>query len=307
MLRILITGSRGFLGGSLGRLWASGGHEILGVGRSSQPEADWPGAHAHADVAHQELSSLVGDFNPDVVFHGAGTASVGGSFDAPLQDFRAQSLTWATALESVRRSRRRPVVLLPSSAAVYGNPAQLPVAETASLQAISPYGHHKICCEALAAEYAQCFGLMIAVCRLFSTFGPRQRRLLVWEIYEQVAGSAPEVVLEGTGEESRDYLAIEDVASALLGVTDWCRAQGDSGQCLTVNVASGEETRVVTLASAIRDRLAVDKPIRFHGRARAGDPERWCADVSRLGSIAPAWRPTPLLTGLERCVDAWRR
>src|SRR6476661_8566570 len=163
-MRIIITGSRGFVGGSVGRLAVQRGHDVLGVSRAAQPAVDWPGAYVSADVVSADLSQTIRDFAPDAVFHASGTASVGASFSAPLADLRASLLSWANLLDSVRRSTLQPLLLFPSSAAVYGRPEQSPVKEDAAVRPISPYGFHKAACELLAWEYADCFGQRIIVC-----------------------------------------------------------------------------------------------------------------------------------------------
>jgi UDP-glucose 4-epimerase len=307
-LRLLITGSNGFVGGSFGRFAVRAGHEVLGVGRASQPLRAWPGAYAQADAASADLSPLVRDFAPDVLFHAAGTASVAASLDAPLQDLRASVLSFANVLEAVRRSGASPFVLFPSSAAVYGDPARLPVGEDAPVRPISPYGFHKAACELVAREYADCFGVRVAICRLFSVFGAAQRRLLVWELYNQFAGAGETVWLAGTGEETRDYLHIDDAAAALLQLAAAQLAARDSAGAdfITVNVASGEATRVASLAAQIRALVAPTKEIRTRGGARPGDPKAWRADLTRLRALIPAWQPAPLTDSLARCVVEWR-
>ena len=136
-MKILITGSSGFLGGSFGRFAARAGHEVVGVGRASQPEVGWPGAYAQADVSSSDLSETVASFAPDVLLHAAGAASVGASLTHPLDDLRASVLTWANVLDAVRRSGARPLLLFPSSAAVYGDSPVLPARETAAARPIS--------------------------------------------------------------------------------------------------------------------------------------------------------------------------
>lgn len=303
-MRILITGSSGFLGGSFGRFAARAGHEVVGVGRASQPEVGWPGAYTQADVSSSDLSETVASFAPDVLLHAAGAASVGASLTHPLDDLRASVLTWANVLDAVRRSGARPLLLFPSSAAVYGDSPVLPARETAEPRPISPYGFHKAACELLAREYAECFEMRVVVCRLFSVFGEAQRRLLVWELYRQLASEAPVVWLEGTGEETRDYLHVEDAAAAMLELA--AAAAGGRGGQTVVNVASGEETRVADLAERVRALVAPGKEVRCRGRARAGDPQHWLADTTLLRALATRWRPTPFAQRLERCVAAWQ-
>jgi nucleoside-diphosphate-sugar epimerase len=220
-------------------------------------------------------------------------------------------------------------LLYASSAAVYGNLAALPAREDAPARPISPYGFHKAACELLAHEYAECFGLNVVVCRLFSLFGAAQRRLLVWELYRQFAAAAEPIVrLEGTGAETRDYLHINDVAAALLDIASLDIASLDSasiniaspetnaardgetkerGRCLVVNVASGVETSVLALAAEVGRLVAPEKEIHCRGRERAGDPRAWRADITRLRTLAPGWQPQPLARSLAQCIRDWQK
>ncbi len=304
-MKLLITGSRGFVGGSVGRLGTQLGHAVLGVSRATQPSTNWQGEYVSADVVSADLAPVIHAFAPDVIFHAAGTASVGASFAAPLDDLRASLLSWANLLDSVRRSGSQPLVLFPSSGAVYGQLASLPVKENAEIKPISPYGFHKAACELLGREYANCFGQRIVVCRLFSLFGVQQRRLLVWELYRQFAGTEPVVWLQGTGEETRDYLHAEDMAHALISV---CESQLRDPQAnfQIFNLAGGQETRVLDLAKELGRLVAPEKEIRCRGIERAGDPEHWQADVSALRTLIPNWQPKSLSEGLTSCVDGWR-
>jgi UDP-glucose 4-epimerase len=131
----------------------------------------------------------------------------------------------------------------------------------------------------------------------------------VWELYRQCAGSGATVWLEGTGEETRDYLHVEEVSSALLRLAEARLSHETSdagGGCLTVNVASGAGVSALELARQVRDLVAPAKEIRCRGAARRGDPRAWQADTSRLRSLAPGWQPRPLAESLAACVAEWR-
>jgi UDP-glucose 4-epimerase len=301
-MRILITGISGFVGGSFGRYAAQAGHVVMGTGRSSDANT-WSGLYTCV-ADPQDLSNVIRDFLPDVLVNAAGTASVGASLDDPLHDFRGTVETCALVLEAVRCSRNNPLVVIPSSAAVYGNPPSLPVHEEVSLQPISPYGFHKAAAELLAREYSECFGLKVVICRFFSVFGTAQRRLLVWELYQKLAGPEETVWLAGTGKETRDFLYIEDLAAALLGLIEKC--QTAKPECLIVNVASGTETNVLTLAEMVRELVAPAKEIRCRGNMRKNDPVRWWADIARMQKLLPSWQPRPLKDALALCVSDWR-
>jgi UDP-glucose 4-epimerase len=302
-VRILTTGISGFIGGRFGRYAAQLGHEVMGTGRHQRSNRDWSGLYTQI-TGSDELREVIDDFRPDVVLNAAGTASVGASVEDPLSDFHGSVQTCADMLDAVHRSEVRPLVVVPSSAAVYGNPASLPVSEDASLQPISPYGFHKVMCELLAREYAECFGLRVLVCRFFSVFGPAQRRLLVWELYQQLSGPGETAWLSGTGEETRDFLYIDDLNAALVALID--SFQAADGKYLSVNVASGVETSVLQLAEMIRDLVAPDKEIRCRGNLRKNDPLRWRAGISRLQTLLPAWKPRTLQEGLADCAKTWK-
>jgi UDP-glucose 4-epimerase len=290
----------------VGRYAARLGHQVLGTGRSPDPPYNWPGEYIQTDLSSARFAEIVNGFVPDVLLHAAGSASVSSSIVDPLADLHDAALTCANVLDGVRLSNSRPLIIFPSSAAVFGNSAVLPISEETPVQPISPYGFHKALSELLAREYAECFDLNVVVCRFFSVFGFAQRRLLVWELYKQLAGPDHTVWIDGSGSESRDFLYIEDIGAVLLGLTDKL-GQSSSGRCLVLNVGSGVETDVMTLANQLRDLVAPEKEIRCRGNVRKNDPRRWCADVSRLKALLPSWHPGSLSEGLSLCVTAWQQ
>jgi UDP-glucose 4-epimerase len=304
-MKLLITGCNGFVGKQVARSGAVRGVALLGLGRDEAASPGWPGQYIRIPSSDTEFAAIVERFGPDAIFHAAGSASVQDSFARPLEDFAASAGIWMRLLDAVRRSGASPLIAFPSSAAVYGDPSALPVSEVAPVQPVSPYGFHKAICELLAREYSECFASRIIVLRIFSLYGPDQRRLLPWEIYRQCLSDDNSVWLAGTGEESRDYLDVGDFAAAVFGLFD-ALADVRDGWFLPVNVASGEEVRVTAVARIIQERLAVSKIIRCGGVARRGDPRRWRADISLLQSLIPAWQPAPFTESLGRCVDAWQ-
>ena len=305
-MRVLITGSTGFVGGAQGRFAARAGYTVMGTGRSAKPGKDWPGLYSRSDASAESISEIVDSFSPDILFHAAGTASVGDSLANPLADFAGSVVIWANTLEGIRRSGKRPLVFMPSSAAVYGNPGALPVSEDAATKPISPYGVHKAMCETLARESAEGFGFRIVVCRLFSVFGPGQRRLLIWELFKQLIGSGRVAWLDGTGSESRDFLPVDDVAEAVFQLAKKCL---DAPECYfeIVNLASGEEAKIVDVANQVCDIVAPGKEIACRGVARPGDPVNWRADISKLRSMIPAWQPRSLNNALSDCLALWQQ
>jgi len=306
-MKLLITGVTGFIGGSIANFAAQQGYPVVGIGKSERPCDGRLARYIQADVVDVDWPAIIEDFAPDVIFHGAGPASVGSSVSAPLDDLRESILSWAALLEGIRRSALRPLILFPSSAAVYGNAGQFPTPESNPVNPISPYGFHKAACELLACEYADCFKLNILVLRFFSVFGPRQYRHVIWEIYQQLSGENPIVWLTGTGEESRDYLYIDDAAQAIFDLVQTQSRSEENSKYLIINVGTGTTTRVCEVAERLKNLAAPQKSVRYRGTPIPGDPEQTCADIRLLRSLLPSWNPQPVASALAHCVAVWQR
>lgn len=274
--RALVTGAAGFLGSAIVAALAAEGHDVLGVDRIAALQGirsrilALPGA---------DLEAVLAEERPSLIVHAAGPASVGASIEDPAADFAGSVVVTASLLDAVRRTVPEARVVLLSSAAVYGNPASLPVGEDARLAPLSPYGFHKTVVESLGREYAVVYGLKTASLRIFSAYGAGLARQLLWDVCEKASvGGA--VRLFGTGEETRDFIHVDDVASAVLAVAARAPMTGEA-----YNVASGTETSVREIASQLVAAVALGTPVEFTGEARAGDPLRWRADISRLRAL----------------------
>jgi nucleoside-diphosphate-sugar epimerase len=182
---------------------------------------------------------------------------------------------------------------------VYGQPANLPIAEETPLRPISPYGHHKLLCEEICRKYHELGGVSTAVLRIFSAYGPGLAKQVLWDIHQK-SQSCGIVRLDGTGEERRDFVYADDVARVVQ-----CLARNDLPSWLMLNVASGRSVCIHELAEMLLARLGRANRVVFSGRPRRGSPQAWEADVTRLRSLAldPF---TPLELGLDHYA-AWLR
>jgi len=296
---VLITGVTGFIGREIVAGFSRAGVPVVGVSRRDVSGASFPIHVSAYEIDH--LADIIAEVRPAVLIHAAGTASVGESFDNPDHDFTSSLVLFQHVLEGVRRSGVQPRVVFFSSAAVYGNPDVLPVSECAPLNPISPYGFHKVMGEQLAREYTDCFHIPTLVVRLFSLFGPKQKRLLLWELFEHYRDS-PEVVLQGSGEETRDYLYIDDFVDTLLRLLPKLESAHQ-----VLNVASGKEIKVRDVALGIGRILRSDKSLVCLGKTRNGDPNRWQADIRLLQKITDDWEPVAFESRLEWNIEQWRK
>jgi UDP-glucose 4-epimerase len=297
-MRVLITGATGFLGGSVGRALVAGGWTVTGCARRDAPEAGFRVERTTYEL--DDLARAIADARPQVLLHAAGSASVAASVAEPHADFLSSVVLTHRVLEATRRAGVKPRFVLLSSAAMYGNPERLPVRESTPTNPISPYGFHKAVCELAVREYATCFGIPALIARIFSTFGEAQRRLLAWEVFRKFQDE-PEAVLDGTGDETRDFIHAEDLAHQLSAAL----LKADT-PCLTLNFGSGRATSVREIATRIGTLLGSNKPMRFTARSRPGDPRHWQADLSAYEALTGERVRTELDARLRQTLDAWR-
>jgi UDP-glucose 4-epimerase len=306
----LITGAGGFLARHVAAAFREGrdhqpstiNHQpewrLVGVGRSDTDGV----ANLYDSFQINDLSdtarlvTLLEKFRPELAVHLAAPSSVPESLRQPLADLESHVLPTARLLEAIRLAGATTRFLLVSSAAVYGNPVTLPIAEDAALAPISPYGFHKLQQELLCDEYHRVFGVPVVKARVFSTFGEGLRRLAVFELTRRaLAGDA---TVLGTGAEQRDYLYAGDVAAAIRAIAEQGVFDGRA-----YNVASGVPIAIGDLASRIFAGAGLSP--QFTGSMPPGMPAAWAADVTRLQALGftPRWT---LDDALRRTID-WIR
>jgi UDP-glucose 4-epimerase len=284
MATVLVTGANGFLGRHVSRVAAQQGNLVIGLGHGDWTEETWRKwgltAWHELDVTLASLVAHAG--KPDVIVHCAGGSSVGFSIENPAQDFDRTVGTTVEVLEFLRTCSPETALVYPSSAAVYGRAATLPISEESPLVPISPYGVHKKIAEDLCGSYSETVGLRVAIVRIFSAYGVELRKQLLWDACRKAM--AGDCQFSGTGRETRDWVNAEDVAPLLLTAGDKAARGGT-----IVNCASGNEVTVESMLGVLFDDLGISQRPQFSGTARPGDPERFVGDPSR--ALAWGWSP----------------
>jgi dTDP-glucose 4,6-dehydratase/UDP-glucose 4-epimerase len=255
--RILIFGDRGYLGSSILRKL----NHSTGIGINSIE-----------DLSYSILN------NVDIIVNCAGASNVSESIVNPEIDFTKNTLLVFQLLEKIRQSGNINLRFINfSSAAVYGNPQLLPINENSITKPISPYGYHKRMAEDICREYSRCFGMKTISLRIFSVYGIGQRKMLMWDLNQKILNSEGEIILFGTGDESRDFIHIDDVIQQLILAFNHAEFQGEA-----INVANGTEVRVKEIVELYRKLHSSSFDYTFNEKNRPGDPLNWCADISKM-------------------------
>lgn len=295
----LVCGAAGFLGSRIALAFANKGWRVVGAGRSAHHVSHSQISYVQGDLASFSFTNeLLGTTKPNRIVFVAGPADVQQSFVEPAVDFAAHTMPLVQVLDRARKLEIQPGVVLVSSAAVYGNPAHNPVSERALPAPISPYGFHKWQQELLLDEFHKLYQLPTCSARIFSTYGEGLRHLAVWDITRRALSGDFSVL--GPRQASRDYLHVSDVARAIEHV---CVTSSFSGD--VINVGSGTETTLESVATEIFGNLNIVQSPTFSGNVLEGAPIRWCADQRRLHSLG--FRPSlSFKDGIRQTVD-WIR
>jgi nucleoside-diphosphate-sugar epimerase len=276
--KVLITGANGFLGHSFIKYYSTTRMQTIGLVRTKFCTSKCKVIKTSYNV--NELKSIIEIEKPELIIHYAGSSSVSQSIKTPWLDFQSSVLLWHKLLEAVRLSSIKPRVIFISSAAVYGNPKNVPIKEDSPLDPISIYGNNKLYSEYLAKFYSIYYNIQFIIIRVFSIFGPLQRKLLLFELFEQFTNDNEKVIIQGSGHEIRDYIWIDDFMQLLIEI-----ALNNKEKYVTVNLASGEKHKIIDIAYYFKNILHSDKEIICLKKPQTGNPTTWQADISRLEKI----------------------
>ena len=305
---VVVTGGAGFIGSHTVDRFLELGHRVVVLDNFSTGKranlARWasePRLHVEVcDVAHgifAPLAAITRAHGPvERIVHLAAQVSVVHSVANPLVDMQVNYGGTLHVLEYARAAGVHKVAFA-SSAAVYGDVAELPVGEDARCQPVSPYGIDKYASELALDYYASVHGVATTALRFFNVYGPRQDPSSpysgVISIFADRARAGRTLTIFGDGRQTRDFVYVGDVVRALVAAS----APG-VGSRVVANVGTARETSVVELARAIVEQCGGASAIE-HAPPRAGEILKSLARVDRLRDTFGVVAETRLVDGLR--------
>ena len=245
-MRALITGGDGFVGRWLAAHLGESGDDVVTIDRE-------------VDVADgRALKPVVAGAAPDVVYHLAALSHVGQSWEEPGEVLRVNVLGTAEVLAAARSLPRPPLVIVVSSAEVYGavRPDQLPIGENVPPAPVTPYAASKAAAEHVALQAWRGFGQPVVVVRPFNHIGPAQAptfavSALARRVVEARRASAATLAV-GTLSTRRDFTDVRDVVRSY-------RLLAESGEPGSVyNVCSGRAVAIADIAASLLSLAGAD-------------------------------------------------
>ncbi len=281
MKRVLVTGAYGFLGRHTALLFKQKGYDVIGIGHGhwgfQNPEEFGLDQWIEADVDQAGLSLITGPI--DCVIHCAGGSSVGHSMEHPLREFHRTVNSTVDVLEFIRLKYPQTKLIYPSSAAVYGDQPDIPLAEGCKSAPISQYGFYKKITEGLCESYARNFNIPVSVIRFFSIYGAGLRKQLLWDGCTKLCSGEEDVTFYGTGSETRDWLHVKD-ATELIYLLAQSQEEYD-----VFNGGSGSRITVRKILLILAEELQTSSKICMGNESKKGDPKHYWADISKAQEL----------------------
>ena len=306
-MHILVTGGAGFIGSHLVRWLVEAGHSVRVLDNLATGHAHNLDPVASAiDIRLADLQdadavreALVG---VDYVFHLAALISVVQSVEQPLLTHAVNVSATLGLLEAARAAGVRRVVQV-SSAAVYGDPAQVPTPEATPPEPLSPYGLSKHIAEEYGQLYSRLYGLECVALRFFNVYGPRQDPHSPYAAavprFVDALASGQQPTVFGDGLQTRDFTFVEDNVRAL-----WAAASAPGIAGGVFNVGRGQPVSVLELIETLAELLGVEARPHF-APARPGEIRHSCAAVDALAQQAGFRAQVGLREGLGKTLESW--
>jgi len=311
---VLVTGANGFLGSHLTRRLVEDGSHVVALVQDMDPRSDFvrSGTHELTTVVNGSLADYetveraINVHEVNVVFHLGAQTTVGAALRSPLPTFESNIRGTYNVLEAARRMKSLVrAVVVASSDKAYGEGESLPYTEDMAPLGRHPYDVSKSCADLLAQSYAHTYGLPVAIARCGNIFGGGDlnwSRIVPGTIRSALRGERP--VLRSDGTFIRDYIFVDDVVNAYLGVAGAVLDRNAGGEAY--NFGNESKVTAIEMMRAVLNSMGVDdlEPV-VADTARAEIRDQWLSAEKARKELG--WEAEfSMEEGLSRTV-AWYR
>jgi len=307
-MRVLVTGGAGFIGSHLVDRLIERGDEVVVIDNLSQGRKENINPKAKfykKDIRDSGLEKIFRKYSFDVLFHAAAQVSIRASIENPPLD---ASINIQGSLNLFELSRKYGVrkVVYTSSVAVYGEPQYLPCDEDHPIAPLSPYGVTKSSVEEYLYVYRTNYDIDYSIIRYPNVYGPRQSHTGeagVIAIFSSKMLKGERVVINGSGDQERDFLFIDDAIDASLSIIDLPIRKGHIDPTnLIFNLGTGKSVSVNNLFE-ILSKITNYTLNPLYGPPRKGEIYQMQVNATRVKKQL-GWEPKiNLEEGLQRTVE----
>jgi UDP-glucose 4-epimerase len=288
-MKICVTGGAGFIGSHVAEAYLSAGHQVIILDDlSTGKEENIPSGATFikCDITTDDLRSIFERERFDVVNHHAANMELRVSVEDPAHDARINILGTVRLLDAAHRTGVGHVVFASTGGGIYGVQHYYPADEQHPIRPLSPYGVAKRSVELYLDYYRAVYGLTSTALRYTNVYGPRQNpfgEAGVIAIFLERMLSGRKSIINGDGEQRRDYVHVRDVARSNVLATEQ-RLDG------VYNVSTGIETSVNRIVELLQACIGSAAHVE-HGPPKTGDLDRNVCSAAAL-EARTGWRPT---------------
>jgi UDP-glucose 4-epimerase len=303
-VKILVTGGAGFIGSHIVDAYIEHGHQVVVIDDLSTGHSENVNPHARflkMDVRDPDLLHLFAEERFTIVNHQAARANVRASMEDPMIYADVNIRGGINLLECCRKYGVEKLIYASTGGCVYGEPKYLPADEEHPVQPRDPYGASKASFELYLPVYAMNYGIRYTILRYPNVYGSRQDpfgEAGVVSIFtgQMLRGVQP--IINGDGEQVRDYVFVEDVVNAnLLALSN--------GNNDVFNLGWGIGTSVNMIFHHLKS-ITNSNVKEVHGPPKIGEVQKSCLDASKAKRLLGWEAQVELEEGLRRTVDFFR-
>ncbi|MBD3159832.1 MAG: NAD-dependent epimerase/dehydratase family protein [Candidatus Lokiarchaeota archaeon] len=306
----LVTGCAGFIGSHTAEELLERGYKVTGIDnlRTGKKEnmssfIDHPSFEfLEADICSKKLDESIEDCL-DFVFHLAAISSVKLSVEKPLL-INTNNLNGTLRVLETAKACGAKRFVFSSSAAIYGDPASLPVKEDAPIEPMSPYAASKAAAEQYIKSYQQSYNLKSTILRYFNVYGPRQAYSEysgVVSIFINQALTGKNLTIDGDGKQTRSMIHVKDVVRATIGAACEKNTVGE-----TINISGQESISIADMAETIRGLVSSSKSDIVHTEPREGDVRHSIGDITKAKDLLGFTPEISFQEGVEDTIEWYR-
>ena len=303
-MKVLVTGGAGFIASHVVDAYIERGHDVVIVDDLSSGQLENVNEKAELIVANLRDPLTIDKLRGrgfDLVNHHAAQIDVRVSVADPGADAELNIVAALRLFQAMIDDGVKKFLFASSGGAAYGEPQYAPQDEQHPVLPVSPYGCAKLAIDQYLHFFRHVYGVRATSLRYANVYGPRQRKdgeAGVVAIFTGAILDGQSVRINGTGEQTRDYVFVEDVVRANMAASE---LETDG----IFNVGTGVEISVHELFHALCETLGI-RGHAEHAPAKAGEQMRSVLDGSKLRKLANLPEPVPLDEGLRRTVE-WMR
>lgn len=317
-MNILVTGGAGYIGSHTVKALLEANHQVVVIDNLSRGHKDALPSQVpfyNVDIKSDEVEDILKRHNIEGIMHFSAHSQVGESMVNPSIYYENNVVGSYHLIETARKVGV-PYFVFSSTAAVYGEPEEIPIVETAKWNPTNVYGRTKLMIEDMLRDYSSIYGQKFVALRYFNAAGAdpsgtigedhTPETHLIPLILEAALGKRDSITIFGQDYDTtdgtcvRDYVHVNDLASAHILAMEYLHKGGES---TVFNLGSGHGFSVQEIVDAAKEITGVDFKVEY-GPRRAGDPSTLIASSNKIKNLL-GWNP--IHSEVKQVIrDAWK-